>query len=415
MLETFIKQQRKDPNTGQISEAVFANTLRRFVMTGILVPQRELAVAKIAKAISATEPSRSAQIPIQGPQDAKTEIYSLSGRQRITAQGVGLISTSGISTLVTGTGTKFATQTQVGDTIKTPTGDETVASITSDTVLNTVGNLPANVLASYFFQTAEAIQDVHKLHVEIFDSAWRRSLMNRDVLVTHVFGNNIKPMYLSESLFLELSQSFVMTFYNYDTARATSFAPICEGRKWQYEAQKRPDVQQFLAGLRTRKATVNPYWLTLDDGFVAVPANSSVTKFMTLTGDITAFLFNLYGSFDYLDGRTAPSPTLELFDAKTQRQMQGVPISFDTACGLATNPFVLPTPAIVEPQTQVMIKITNPTAVSLTVWLTFHGVAVYTGINWKGGALNDAHMLAESKKMYHEMSIPQIIPASPQS
>ncbi len=139
---------------------------------------------------------------------------------------------------------------------------------------------------------------------------------------------------------------------------------------------------------------------------------------MTLTGDLTGVFFNLMGTFYSLvgqDNNPYLSPKIELFDAKTQRQLQAFPMTMQTSCGNAQNPFVLPTPLIVEPQTQVMVVITNQyTDAPVNVYLSLHGTAIYTGLNWKGGALTDPDIERESRRLYHETSIPQIRPASPQ-
>ncbi len=77
---------------------------------------------------------------------------------------------------------------------------------------------------------------------------------------------------------------------------------------------------------------------------------------------------------------------------------------------------MLPTPLIVEPQTQVQVVITNQyTDAPVNVYLSLHGAAIYTGLNWKGGALTDPAIMEESRRLYRETSIPQVIPASPQS
>lgn len=416
MLKSLVEGSFKNPTTGQVEEGVYLNPLRRYVMSGILVPTRELANVKIPAATSITQPTRSPGLPIQGPQDGRTEIYSLTGQQALRVQGVGNVTGNGVTAVLTGTGTKFRTQMQIGDAIVGPGGlSNTVLSISSDTVATMTGAVANVANVTYFIQTPASTK-TGLLMVEIFDSAHRRSLMNRDVTVLHVFGDNLKPLFLSESILLELSQSFVLTFFNYDTSAAKSFAPVCEGRKWQYDALKRPEVKQFIDGLRQRKSLVQPYWLTLDDGFVTVAANGTATKFFTLTGDITAFLFNLYQSFFYADGAgTTSPPKVEIFDAKTHRQFQTDPLTAFTSGGNAQNPFPLPTPLIVDPQTQIQVNITNQRASVLTFFMTWHGVAMYTGLNWQGGALTEASIMAESQKMYKAMSIPQIIPASPQS
>lgn len=411
MLQSLIKV--RDPKTGKPS--TWLNSLRRYCLSGVLVPTRERAIVKLP-AGTATAPTRSSQIPIQGPQDAKTEIYTMVGLQGLTAQGVGKITSNGATATVTGSGTKFISQVQVGDTISTTAGSSTVATISSDTLLTVASGVALGVNAGVnYFTLTPTMVDPNKLFVEINDPCWRRSLMNKPVPVTHVFGDAMKPLNLRESLLLETNQTYLMTFLNYATS-AASFAPTCEGRKWQYEAFKRTEVQEFLNGLRQRKQLAQPYWLTLDEQFITIPASGKVTKFFTTTGDITTFLFNLYGSFYSTSSQgTYRAPKIEFFDAKTTRMLQTQPLTIYTACGNnAQNPFVLPTPIIVEPQGQIQVNIENQyTDAAVVVYLTFHGTAMYTGLWNKGGALTDPAVMKESAKLYREMGVPQIMPASP--
>ena len=401
----------------QPNGSVYLNSLKRYTLSGVLVPQQNLLVAKIPIATSPTQPGRATPIPLQGPKDASTEVYSFTGSQDIVNQGIGLVVTNATTT-VTGIGTKFLTQTQVGDTINTPSGPEVVASITSNTSLTTAFAIPAGSVSGdpYTIQTPKARPGGESVFVSISDQAWRRRLMNRDVPAIHVFGSNQKPLFTKESTLLESDQTLVFEFLNYSVQQAASFAPIAEGRKWQIEALKNPKVNEFVEGLRNRKQFTQPYWLTLDKGWSTLPVGASSNEFMTCTGDITLFLFNLYGqAFADVSGADVSNlVTVQFQDAKTQRAIQCQPMPLNCIAGTAENPMRLPTPWIVEPQTQIRMTLQNNSGVACKAYVTLHGVAIYTGSSWHGSTLTNKQLMREGQKMYQAMSEPQIRPAEPQ-
>ncbi len=394
---------------------VFLNALKRFALSGLLVPSQELLVAQIPAAQSLTMPGRSLQIPIQGPRDASMEVYSFTGKQGVINQGIGLITTTGGNTNVTGTGTKFKTQLQIGSTIATANGTGTILTIPSDTLATTSIAVGAGSLLSYFYSTP-VIGDQF-VFVDILDIAWRRKLGNRDIPAMHVFGSNTKPLFIKESLLLETDQSLLLQFLNYNTSSAASFAPIMEGRKWQYEALKSKAVFDFIDGLRTRKTYIQPYWLTLNNGWstLASGSGSSATELLTCTGDITLVLFNVYAQAFAADNTDkSDRVTVEFQDAKDSRAIQTQPVPLSCFGGTGQNPMRLSAPWIVEPQTFLKATFKNYSASAVKVFLTFHGVAIYTGSSWRGSTLTNENLMREGAKMYAAMSVPQIRPATQQ-
>ncbi len=396
--------------------SVFLNSLKRFALSGVIVPRQDLLIAKIPAATSLTQPGRSNLIPLQGPADASSEVYSFTGKQSVVNQGIGKITTNGISTAVTGVGTKFLTQIIAGDFLATTAGTGTVLTVNSNTSITTTAPMAANATVDFFFGTTATRGAADNIFVSIQDQAWRRRLMNRDVPAIHVFGSNTKPLYIKESLLLETDQTLGLEFTNYDTSGPASFAPIAEARKWQYEALKAPKVYDYIRGLRERKEFIQPYWLTMDRGFSTLAAGARATEYFTCTGDITLVLLNVYAqAFEPSSGEEVTDlVTVSLSDAKTDRAIQSQPVPLSVMTGTAENPMRLPTPWIVEPQTHIKAEFVNGNPSSARVIMTFHGVAVYTGSNYHGSTLTNKHLMRESEMMYRAMSEPQVIPAEPQ-
>ncbi len=404
MLPTFVSD--KEGN-------LLLNSLRRFVQSGVVVPRADSIIAKMRAAASATSPGQSNIIPIQGPEDARSFFYSYSGAQGLSNIGTGTISNA--ANAIIGVGTKFKSELQVGDTIVINGATGTVATITDDTHLSTV--LVLACVSLPFAYLTPVIADVRdRMTVEINDTAWQRLLMNRPVICNHVFGSARKPLYLRESTLLETNQTVLFKFFNNSTAGPGSFGFSNEACKYQTEAMKRAEVQAFIAKERKRKTWFQPYWLTLDDNFVTIPASSQATKFLTCTGDITLVLFYMYGQVitNGVQGNTQEKVQIELFDDKTGRAMQNQPFTLNTGCGTPENPFIFPTPWIVEPQSQIKVKFRSLiTDAPIDVFLTMHGAAFYTGNRRMGGGLIDPEILAESRRIYNATK-PVLIPASPQ-
>lgn len=397
-------------------DGVFLSSLKRYALSSVVVPTQQNTIVKIPTAASLTQPGRSVPVPLQGPADAATEIYSFTGKQGIVNQGIGTITTNGISAAVVGTGTKFISQLQVGDTVLTTVGSFSVLSIQSNTAFTANAVPGANTNANYFFSTPVQSSDGENIFVKITDQAWRRSLMNRDVPAIHVFGSNVKPEFIKESLLLETDQTLMLEFLNYNTSGAASFAPIAEGRKWQYNALKYPEVYNFIGGLRERKQYLQPYWLTLDKGWSTMVSTSGsrTTELLTCTGDITLILFNVYATAIGTDGNVNDTVLVQFSDAKTMRSMQSQPMPLNTCTGTAQNPMRLASPWIIEPQTQIKADFTNNSGVACKVYLTFHGVAIYTGSSFHGSTLTNENLRREAAKMYEAMSTPQIRAAEAQ-
>ena len=406
MLETIVYNEKGD---------AYLNSLRRFVMSGLLVPTQENLVINVPAA-SAVLPGVSNYIPLQGPGDAKSEIFSAVGVQGVVNVGIGTVTTNG-STALVGIGTIFAQQLQPGSQIVVAgSGTYTIASIQSNTAATLTGVAGAAVGAVWTFTVPIIAAVQNNLACLIEDSGHRRLLMNAPVPVLHMFGTAQKPGFLRESLLLEVDQTMRMQLYNYSAAGPGSLAPQFEFRKWQIESLKRPDVGVFIEALRQRKTYLQPYWLTLDNGYVDVAAGGSTTAFFTITGDITVVLFDALGHAISTGqaGDVQEMFSTQIFGPRQQWQFQSQPFTLNTGWGTASNPMRLPTPITAEPGSQIKIVIQNLITDQPTrVFLTFHGVAFYTGLGGSGGALTTPSLLTAAQQMYRATTT-QIAAAGPQ-
>jgi hypothetical protein len=298
--------------TDEKTGTVYLNNLRRFVRGGLLVPSAANALITTPARVG-TNPGMSTSFFLEGPQDGKSVLHSLTG-----------VHSSGV------------------------------------------------------------LQDVRdRLSVEFTEMAWRRTMMNRPIPTNHVFGTNIKPFFLKESVLLDQYQTLKVQFSNNSLLGASSFRIAGEITKFQAEMFKRPDVANEFASQRARKLFYQNYWLTTDQP-ISMAASGTATGQFILTGDIYFCAMYQLGHVIYdaagATGDTQEIVEIELFDAKTGRALQNQPFTLNTGLGTAENPYIFPHPIIIEPQTNLKVNYRNLlTNKALEVFHTLYGVAVYTG------------------------------------
>lgn len=223
-----------------------------------------------------------------------------------------------------------------------------------------------------------------RMSVQITDVAYRRRLMNRDILVNHVFGTNLTPLFLRESTLLESQQTMLFDFLNNSVAGPTSFQFALEKRKFQSVALTRQDVTDYIKVMRRRKMFLTPFWLTTDAP-VTVNPGAVVDAFFTVTNDIYAVLFANIASMIIpagSGGDVTEGFAVEFFDAKTERPLQNQPIARSCCSGTAGLPYILPTGWIVEPNTKIHVKFTSLVTVNpIEIFFTFAGVSAFCNKN----------------------------------
>lgn len=220
-----------------------------------------------------------------------------------------------------------------------------------------------------------------KLSCIILDTAYRRQLMNRDILANHIFGTNLNPFFLPESLFLEMQQTLAFNFINNSTAGSSNYRLVLEARKSQAAALSNKLVSDYIGEMRRRKRFLYPYWLTSDQA-ISIPASGTKTVFFTCTQDIRLLLFSIIASgvSTGVAGDITEQFTVTLKDALTQRPLQNQPVPKNCIAGTAAFPYALPAPLYVEPNTKIEAFFTNLiTDATLEIFFTFQGVASYLG------------------------------------
>lgn len=406
MLPTFVEVDVPDQG-----KQTLINSLKRFVLSGNVVPSQQNLITKIPAA-TATNPGVSLPIPLEGPQDAHTELHSITGAQGLNLFGMGTISSVGA--VVTGVGTKFLSQVAVGDTILEPAGQsKTVLSITSDTVLNTTANFAPALSNVNFVVTTPIVADVRdRMTVTIHDVSYNRLLMNAPVPCNHIFGDNQKPSMLCERIFLQKNHVLRYQFFNNSTSGAGSMGFTMEGRKWQIEASENyPEVDKLMKSFVARETFLSPYWLTLETSpgttKTTIPAGGNINQFLRNTGSNWLFLFFAYGHgiSTGAAGETTEMFSFELFDKETDTPLQRMPATLNTGLGTAQNPYRFPTPIIMKPRSQLRVNFTNLITDQATdVFMTLGGVALLDAST----GIADPAIMNEARRIYDATS-PELI------
>lgn len=251
-------------------------------------------------------------------------------------------------------------------------------------------------------QDAGTLADVtNRFTVQITDTAWTgRRYMNRPILANHVFGSRLQPFFLMESIVLEQQQAMQFQFFNASVAGAANWRMALEMRKFQRTALEFQEVQKWAGEQRIRKAFLYPFWQTTDAA-VTIPAGGTSEAFMSNTSDLWLYLFvaMAQGISTGVAGDLQEMFTVEVFDAKTKRPLQNSPISLNNFGGSSNFPYPLPTPIMVEPTTQIQLRLRNLITDQPTeAFITFAGIAHYTGAglwNQKAVAFEDQGPLME--------------------
>lgn len=221
----------------------------------------------------------------------------------------------------------------------------------------------------------------NRLEVEIKDNSYRRVYMNRPILANHVFGTNLQPFFLNESIFLESQQVLNLQFYNRSALGQSVYRMAFESRKFQASALANQNVTRQIGEFRQRKTFLNPFWFT-SDAAVQLPAGGTVPVFFNNSRDNFLILFNIMCQTitTGVAGDVQEIVSFRIFDPRTARPLNNQPITLNTATGTAQFPFQLPTALMVEPRTTVQVDMTNLITDQPTeVFFTFHGVASFMG------------------------------------
>jgi len=238
-----------------------------------------------------------------------------------------------------------------------------------------------SLVGAFDAATLAAVQD--RFTVRIRDTAYRRTLMNRPILASQVFGSNLQPFFLTESILLEGQQTMELAFFNNSVAGNAVYRMAFESRKFQASALANRVTTDEIGLLRQRKTFLNPYWLTNDLQSpypLVIPAGGQLNVTFKNTRDYFLIL-----QYIMCQARStgAAGDLQEMFsfvirDPRTGRPLMNQPVTLNTGTGTSNFPFVLPTALMVDPITAIDVTFFNLVTDQPTeVWFTFFGTGIF--------------------------------------
>ena len=232
-------------------------------------------------------------------------------------------------------------------------------------------------------RAADNIDVQNRLECLITDTAYRRRLMNRPILVDHVYGTNLQPFKLCESIFLEPQQTLQVALFNNSIAGTSTFQQALEVRKFQEPCWNEPSSKKRLAELRQRKPRLYPFWQTTDNAISLTPGQE-ITTFLTVSSDIRFVAFAAMARAISVGGgigETTELFTMNMFDGQTERPLQNQPVARTCCSGTNTFPYWFPTGWMLEPNSKVKLNFKSllTTGTSVDIFYTLFGTACYVG------------------------------------
>ena len=183
---------------------------------------------------------------------------------------------------------------------------------------------------------------------------------------------------------LEAQQNLVFQFINPSAAGASHFQFAMEHRKFIDSNVNQSFLTRWLKENRKRKELLYPFWLTSNNP-VTVAASATNDVFFTTTQDIMLVLFEVWCDFisTGIAGDVQEGLAFEFFNPKNGRPLQNRPVTLNCCAGnsqLNHISYKLPCPLMVEPATNMLVKMTNLITDQPTeAFMTFFGVAYYQG------------------------------------
>jgi len=218
-----------------------------------------------------------------------------------------------------------------------------------------------------------------RLAVMIRDIAYRRDLMNRHILVNHIFGVGQRPGRLQESLLLENQQTMTFEFRNGSALGSSNLEFSLEARTFQGYGVAHPEVVNWLDMRRKRAAYMAPYWLTTESA-LSIPVSATRDVLFVNTRDkfllITQMMASVITTGSAGD-EASEYFTCELWDAKTERKLMNQPVTFNTGFGTPQYPFILDDPLLIEPNTNLRGRFQSLiTDETIEVFITLVGIQI---------------------------------------
>jgi hypothetical protein len=239
-------------------------------------PNNQIAIPLPLQMSSVAEMRLAAEGPLQ--------LVSLCAKKtQITTLGSGTITIAGGSTTVTGNGTQFSTQFEVGDTIKVSdthlppvVNYLNISAIASNTSL-TITTPPANAVATAGYDIIKRF-DMSTMRLSSPNGTDSGDLMNTWIHRDCITGSQGQPYPLPEGLYSDEGRAVLMTAQ--DISAENSYVNSGNGVQFSMMAakysqlQNDPTLSRVKQRMQAKQFMSLPGWYTFDQGVVTLDALS---------------------------------------------------------------------------------------------------------------------------------------------
>jgi len=215
--------------------------------------------------------------------------------------------------------------------------------------------------------------DAMRVFLQIQDGQMMRGLMNGSVHIDTIMGNGQQPYRLPEALYLDELRSLQITFT--DISGVDNEVRVSALASRFLAQQVDPAMERIRNRLNNRQYMSTPYWYTLDEGPVTIPAGTTITPQITIGQDSHFQLFQMSvvsdGLFDIdiVDTQRGESIISGPLDVH-------YPIGSELILGNGNFPYRFHEPRLFQIGQRLVVTLTDRSGADNTVHLTLGGRAV---------------------------------------
>ncbi len=214
---------------------------------------------------------------------------------------------------------------------------------------------------------------VCRVKLSVQDGLERRALSNGGIHINTIFGDGLTPYPLPEPLYVDELRRITAEFVDLSAASNSVrlFGLSRRNLKMKNDptlelARQRQNPQQFLS---------LPYFYTFDAGVASVAGNAT-SEFVITIGPEHHFLLS------QISGTSTGLYNINLINVATGESIVNAPqggnygISSDLIVGTAGYPFCLKEPILFQINQKILVRITDRTGSTNTIYLTLGGRAI---------------------------------------
>jgi len=210
--------------------------------------------------------------------------------------------------------------------------------------------------------------------LQIQNGETQSGLMNRAVHIDTIFGNGQRQYWLPETLYLDELRTMIASFT--DLQGGANRAALNMGGCRYLQLQVDPYMEEIRSRLENRQYMTTPYWYTLDNGDVTIPAGTTVQETITVGQRCHFQLCNMTAV------ATSMAFDINIVDISRGESIIDAPgnsnraISAGLCIGNANYPFKFHESRLIQVGQKLLVTLTDRSGFDNRVHLTLGGKAI---------------------------------------